>query len=117
MWLCTGRVLEHWHTGTLTMRIPQLQRAMPQAYCELHRDDARRLGIADGEIVVIESRRGKALLPAWIDGRGQPPPGTVFVPFFDEAIAINRVTLDAHDPLSKQPDYKKCAVRVRRREA
>jgi nitrate reductase (cytochrome) len=117
MWLCTGRVLEHWHTGTLTMRIPQLQRAMPQAYCELHRDDARRLGIADGEIVVIESRRGKAELPAWIDGRGQPPPGTVFVPFFDEAIAINRVTLDAHDPLSKQPDYKKCAVRVRRREA
>lgn len=117
MWLCTGRVLEHWHTGTLTMRIPQLQRAMPQAYCELHRDDARRLGIADGEVVVIESRRGKVELPAWIDGRGQPPPGTVFVPFFDEAIAINRVTLEAHDPLSKQPDYKKCAVRVSRRGA
>jgi len=117
MWLCTGRVVEHWHTGTLTMRIPQLQRAMPQAYCELHRDDARRLGVADGELVVIESRRGRVELPAWIDGRGQPPPGTVFVPFFDEAIAINRVTLDAHDPLSKQPDYKKCAVRVRRRGA
>jgi nitrate reductase NapA len=117
MWLCTGRVLEHWHTGTLTMRIPQLQRAMPQAYCELHRDDARRLGIADGEVVVIESRRGRVELPAWIDGRGQPPPGTVFVPFFDEAIAINRVTLEAHDPLSKQPDYKKCAVRVYKRGA
>ena len=116
-WLCTGRVLEHWHTGTMTMRIPQLHRAMPQAYVELHREDARRLGIADGEIVVVESRRGRAELPVWIDGRGQPPPGTVFVPFFDESIPINRVTLDAHDPLSKQPDYKKCAVRVRKREA
>jgi nitrate reductase (cytochrome) len=115
MWLCTGRVLEHWHTGTITMRIPQLHRAMPQAYCELHRDDARKLGIADGEVVIVESRRGSAELPVWIDGRGRPPPGTVFVPFFDESIAINRVTLEAHDPLSKQPDYKKCAVRIRKR--
>ena len=114
-WLCTGRVLEHWHTGTMTMRIPQLARAMPQAYCELNRDDARKLGVADGEIVVIESRRGKLELPVWLEGRGQPPPGTVFVPFFDESIAINVATLEAYDPLSKQPDYKKCAVRVRRR--
>ena len=113
-WLCTGRVLEHWHTGTMTMRIPQLARAMPQAYCEMNRDDARKLGVADGEVVVIESRRGKLELPVWLEGRGQPPPGTVFVPFFDESIAINLATLDAHDPLSKQPDYKKCAVRVRR---
>jgi len=113
-WLCTGRVLEHWHTGTMTMRIPQLARAMPQAYCEMNRDDARKLGVADGEVVVIESRRGKLELPVWLEGRGQPPPGTVFVPFFDESIAINLATLEAHDPLSKQPDYKKCAVRVRR---
>ncbi len=114
-WLCTGRVIEHWHTGSMTMRIPQLRNSMPQAYCELHRDDAKRLGIADGEMVVLESRRGKAELPCWIDGRGRPPPGSVFVPFFDETILINRVTLDAHDPLSKQPDYKKCAVRVSRK--
>ena len=115
LWLCTGRVLEHWHTGTLTMRIPQLQRAMPQAYCEMNRADARKLGVADGEVVVLESRRGKLELPVWLEGRGQPPPGTVFVPFFDESLAINLVTLEDHDPLSKQPDYKKCAVRVRRR--
>jgi nitrate reductase (cytochrome) len=114
-WLCTGRVLEHWHTGTITMRIPQLARAMPQAYCELHRDDARALGVADGEVVVLESRRGAVELPVWLEGRGEPPPGTVFVAFFDETIAINLVTLEAHDPLSKQPDYKKCAVRIRRK--
>ncbi len=117
LWLCTGRVLEHWHTGTMTMRVPQLRRAMPQAYCEMHRDDARALGVASGDVVVIESRRGKLELPVWLDGRGQPPRGSVFVPFFDESLAINLVTLEDYDPLSKQPDYKKCAVRVRKKGA
>jgi nitrate reductase NapA len=88
---------------------------MPQAYVELHRDDAKKLGVQNGEVVVMESRRGKVELPVWIDGRGQPPPGSVFVPFFDETILINKVTLEAHDPLSKQPDYKKCAVRIRKK--
>lgn len=114
-WLCTGRVIEHWHTGSMTMRVPQLRAAMPQAYVEMNREDARRLGIQNGEVVVVESRRGRVELPAWIDGRGQPPPGSIFVPFFDETILINKVTLDAHDPLSKQPDYKKCAARVLRK--
>lgn len=113
-WLCTGRVLEHWHTGTMTMRIPQLRRALPQAYVELNPADAKKLRVTSGDLVVLESRRGQLELPAWIEGRGAPPPGTVFVPFFDESLPINRVTLDAHDPFSKQPDYKKCAVRVRR---
>lgn len=117
LWLCTGRVLEHWHTGTMTMRIPQLARAMPQAYCEMNPEDARALGVHDGDTVLVESRRGAVELPVWIFGRGQPPPGTVFVPFFDERLAVNLVTLEAHDPLSKQPDYKKCAVRVRRKAA
>jgi nitrate reductase NapA len=114
MWLCTGRVLEHWHTGTLTGRIPQLRAAMPQAYAEMNRADARALGVGNGQKVRIVSRRGALELPAWIDGRAEPPPGTVFVPFFDERLLINEVTLDAHDPFSKQPDYKKCAVRVER---
>jgi nitrate reductase NapA len=113
-WLCTGRVLEHWHTGTMTGRIPQLRRAMPQAYVEIHRDDAQRLGITNGDTVRIESRRGHLDLPAWIDGRGAPPEGSVFVPFFDERLLVNFVTLEAHDPFSKQPDFKKCAVRVAR---
>ncbi|MCL4210244.1 MAG: molybdopterin-dependent oxidoreductase [Phycisphaerales bacterium] len=113
-WLCTGRVLEHWHTGSMTRRIPQLSRAMPRAYVEVHPEDAKRLNLRNGDLVVVESRRGSMTLPAWMNGRGRPPEGTVFVPFFDETKLINEVTLDAHDPFSKQPDYKKCAVRIRR---
>jgi len=116
-WLCTGRVLEHWHTGSMTRRIPQLYRAMPQAYVEMSRDDARKLGVVSGDVVTVESRRGKIDLPVWIDGRGAPPAGSLFVPFFDESLPINHVTLEAHDPFSKQPDYKKCAVKVTRRAA
>ncbi|MDO9019154.1 MAG: molybdopterin-dependent oxidoreductase [Deltaproteobacteria bacterium] len=112
-WLCTGRVLEHWHTGSMTMRVPQLRRAMPQAYLEMNREDAQRLRLQDGQRVVLETRRGAITLPVWIEGRGAPPPGSVFVPFFDERVPINELTLEAHDPISKQPDYKKCAARIR----
>ncbi|NUQ52215.1 MAG: molybdopterin-dependent oxidoreductase [Phycisphaerales bacterium] len=114
-WLCTGRVLEHWHTGTMTRRVPQLHRAMPRAYVEVNREDATRLGIRNGEVVTIKSRRGELDLPAWIGGRGDPKPGEVFVPFFDETKLINQVTLDEYDPYSKQPDYKKCAVAIVRK--
>ncbi|MHC4446931.1 MAG: molybdopterin-dependent oxidoreductase [Planctomycetota bacterium] len=114
LWLCTGRVLEHWHTGTMTRRIPQLKRAMPRGYVEVNTNDAKRLGVRTGETVVLETRRGSLELPVWVGGRGEPPPGTVFVPFFDEDLLINELTLDAHDPFSKQPDYKKCAARIRR---
>jgi nitrate reductase (cytochrome) len=113
-WLCTGRVLEHWHTGTMTRRVPELRRAVPRAYVELHPDDAKRMGIQNGEIVRVESRRGAVELPAWVNGRGSPPKGTLFVPFFDELALINDCTLDAHDFFSKQPDYKKCAVKISR---
>jgi nitrate reductase NapA len=113
-WLCTGRVLEHWHTGTMTRRIPQLKRAMPHAYVEVHPEDAARLGVGNGDRVKLSSRRGSLELRAWIDGRGAPPQGSLFVPFFDELARVNLVTLEAHDPFSKQPDYKKCAVRIER---
>ncbi|AWV89971.1 molybdopterin-dependent oxidoreductase [Bradymonas sediminis] len=112
LWLCTGRVLEHWHSGTMTMRIPQLRRAMPQAYVEINPSDAREMGIANGEKVRLVTRRGQLDLPAWINGRGKPPKGSVFVPWFDERLLINLITLDAHCPISKQPDYKKCAVKI-----
>jgi len=115
-WLCTGRVLEHWHTGTMTRRIPQLHRAMPKAYVEMNRDDAARLGVRSGDAVTIKSRRGEMDLPVWIGGRGDPRAGEVFVPFFDETKLINMVTLDEYDPYSKQPDYKKCAVAVIRKD-
>jgi len=113
-WLCTGRVLEHWHTGTMTRRIKQLNRAMPSGYVEMHAADARAANIRQGEIVVVETRRGQTELPVWIDGRGRSPRGTIFVPFFDETKLINHCTLEAHDPFSKQPDYKKCAARIRK---
>ena len=63
---------------------------------------------------VIETRRGTLELPAWVDGRGKPPPGSLFIPFFDERLLANDLTLDAHCPISKEPDYKKCAARIRR---
>jgi nitrate reductase NapA len=113
-WLCTGRVLEHWHSGSMTRRISELNRAMPTGYVEMHGDDADAAGIRQGETVLVESRRGAVRLPVWINGRGRPPRGTIFVPFFDETKLINNCTLEAHDPFSKQPDYKKCAVRVRK---
>ena len=63
-------------------------------------------------LLTTVSRRGELSLPAWIDGRGSCPPGHLFVPFFDERRLINRLTLEAHCPFSKEPDYKKCAARV-----
>lgn len=111
-WLNTGRVLEHWHTGSMTRRVPVLHQAMPSSYVELNPEDAADLGVVNGEMVKIISRRGSVTMPASINGRGVPPRGMVFVPFFDESYLINEVTLDAFCPISKQPDYKKCAVRL-----
>jgi nitrate reductase NapA len=113
-WLNTGRVVEHWHSGSMTRRIPVLHKAVPNSYVELHPSDAKRLGVKTGDRVKLTSRRGSLVLPASIDGRGRPTPGQVFVPFFDEGLLINELTLDAFCPISKQPDYKKCAVRVER---
>jgi len=113
-WLCTGRVLEHWHTGSMTRRVTQLHQAVPRAYVEINRADADRLGVQAGQPVRLVSRRGSLELPAMIDGRGKPPQGSVFVPFFDEGYLVNRLVLDAMDNISKQPDFKKCAVRIER---
>jgi MauM/NapG family ferredoxin protein len=108
-WLNTGRVLEHWHSGTMTRASPQLQRADAAAYVEMHPEDAARW--ASHAAIWCASSRGADDRPAGLDRRPrQPPRGQVFVPFFDETLLINEVTLDAYDPFSKQPDYKKCAV-------
>lgn len=113
-WLNTGRVLEHWHSGSMTRRIPVLHRAVPRAYVEMNAEDARALGVQNGETVRLVSRRGSIEIPARIDYRAQPPRGQLFVPFFDESLLINELTLDAYCPISGQPDFKKCAVRVER---
>ncbi len=112
--MSTGRVLEHWHTGTMTRRVPELARAMPGTYLEMNRKDAADRGISNGEMVRVVTKRGSMKLPVWLGGRAEPRRGHVFVPFFDEAQPINELTLDAIDPYSKQPDYKKSAVRVER---
>ena len=112
MWLCTGRVLEHWHSGTMTQRVPELYRAVPDAQVFMHPDDAKKLGLKRGDLAKIQSRRGEIVALVETRGRNKPPVGLVFVPWFDARRLINKVTLDATDPLSKQTDYKKCAVNV-----
>jgi nitrate reductase NapA len=96
----------------MTRRVPVLHNAVPSSYVELNPEDAAELGVVNGEKVRISSRRGSIVMPASIRERGMPPRGQVFVPFFDETYLINEVTLDAFCPISKQPDYKKCAVKV-----
>jgi nitrate reductase NapA len=113
-WLCTGRVLEHWHTGSMTRRVKQLHQAVSEGYVELNRADAQRLSVGTGQMVRVVSRRGSLELPVQVDGRGKPPQGSVFIPFFDENRLPNLLTLDAMDNISKEPDYKKCAVRLER---
>jgi nitrate reductase NapA len=113
-WLGTAEVLEHTGTGTLTQRVPTLHRSIPQAYVEIHREDARALGVRSGERVRLVSRRGSLELQARIDYRAQPPRGQVVVPTFDEGLLVQRLTLDAGCPLSGQPETSKCAVRVER---
>nr|WP_310616715.1 nitrate reductase catalytic subunit NapA [Pantoea cypripedii] len=112
LWFCTGRVLEHWHTGTMTRRVPELHRAVPQALLYIHPLDAKARGLRRGEKVRVVSRRGEALATVETRGRNQPPQGLVFTPFFDAGVLVNNITLDATDPLSKQTDYKKCAVKL-----
>ncbi|AIW16356.1 periplasmic nitrate reductase subunit alpha [Vibrio tubiashii] len=112
MWLCTGRVLEHWHTGTMTRRVPELYKAVPDAVVYMHPADAKARGVRRGEEVLIENKRGEVRVRVETRGRNRPPEGLVFVPFFDARILINKLILDATDPLSKQTDFKKCPVKI-----
>jgi len=111
-WLVTGRVLEHWHSGSMTRRVPELYRAFPNAVTYLHPDDAKKLGVRRGSEVEIVSRRGSIRSRVETRGRNKVPPGVIFVPWFDASQLINKVTLDATDPISLQTDFKKCAVKI-----
>ena len=112
VWLCTGRVLEHWHSGTMTMRVPELYRAVPEALCYMHPEDAKTYGVKQGALCWVESRRGKVKARVETRGRNRPSRGLVFVPWFDEKVFINKVCLDATCPQSGQTDFKKCAVKI-----
>ena len=113
-WLTTGRVLEHWHSGSMTQRVPELYKSFPDALCFIHPDDAKALGMRRGDEVKVISRRGEIRTRIETKGRNKPPQGLIFVPWFDASQLINKVTLDATDPISKQTDFKKCAVRLER---
>jgi len=112
LWLSTGRVLEQWHTGTMTQRVPELHRAMPTAQIFMHPEDAKQRGLKRNDVAVVESRRGKVKAVVETGGRNRPVKGYTFVPFFDEAVFINKVALDVTCPMSKETDFKKCAVKV-----
>ena len=112
LWLSTGRVLEHWHSGTMTRRVRELHWAVPAALIYMHPEDAKSRGLKQDSIAWIESRRGKVKATIETTGRNRPPKGLVFVPWFDEGVFINKVTLDSTCPISKQTDFKKCAVKI-----
>ena len=112
LWLSTGRVLEHWHSGTMTRRVRELHFAVPSALIYMHPADAKSRGLKQADTAWIESRRGKVKAVVETNSRNRPPKGLVFVPWFDEAVFINKVTLDATCPISKQTDFKKCAVKI-----
>jgi len=114
LWLCTGRVLEHWHTGSMTRRVPELYRAFPDAVVFMHPNDAEKRGLRRGMAAKISSRRGTIVAQVETRGRNKTPEGLIFVPFFDEGRLINKLTLDATCPISKETDFKKCAVKVER---
>lgn len=107
--LSTGRVLFHWHEGTLS-RNSQLKEAYPELKVEVNPKDAQKLGIGDGEIIQVVSRRGRIRAKAWATDR--TPEGVVYAPFHFREAPANRLTTDALDPFSRIPEYKVAAVRL-----
>jgi nitrate reductase NapA len=106
----TGRVIEHWHTGTMTRNCKELRHANAEAVAELHPEDGKKLGVRTGDAVKITSRRGSATFRVrLLDGAR---PGLVFVHMHDPDRMCNEVTIDAVDPISRQPEFKICAVRI-----
>jgi predicted molibdopterin-dependent oxidoreductase YjgC len=105
--LSTGRVLYHWHGGTMTRR-SKLDDIYPEPTVEIHPDDASRVGAIHGNWIRVRSRRGQIEVKALITERS--PQGLVFIPFHFAEAAANELTLDARDQRAKIPDYKVCAI-------
>ncbi len=110
--LNTGRLLEHWHTGTMTRRAQALDTLQPGPFVEVHPQDLSRLGVEAGEIVTVRSRRGAIQLPVRVSAAVTP--GSVFIPFHFREAAANELTVDELDPHGKIPEFKFCAVRIER---
>jgi formate dehydrogenase alpha subunit len=106
--LTTGRILEHWHTGTMSRRANVLSQLCPGGAIEMHPGDALKLGLVEGDQVVVSSKRGRVETPVHITEKS--PPGVVFMPFHWHEAAANILTNDALDPLAKIPEFKVSAV-------
>jgi predicted molibdopterin-dependent oxidoreductase YjgC len=110
--LTTGRMLEHWHTGTMTRRCEVLDDLVPTGFVELNPNDADGLGVQEGDELEVLSRRGKIRVPSLVTPRVAP--GTVFLTFHFRENPANALTIAALDPIAKIPEFKACAVRVRK---
>lgn len=110
IWLTTGRLLQHYHTGSMTRRSKVLNKIVPYGKVEINQGDAKRLGVKNGEKVKVTSRRGTIDIEAQVTTRVQE--GVVFIPFHFIESGANFLTNDALDPVAKIPEYKVCAVKV-----
>jgi predicted molibdopterin-dependent oxidoreductase YjgC len=110
--LTTGRMMFHYHTGSMTRRSEKLDREVPEGYVEISPEDAEQLGLSKSAKVRIVSRRGEIETKAWITRR--VPPGTVFIPFHFAEAAANVLTNRAVDPVAKIPEYKVAAVKIQK---
>lgn len=110
--LSTGRILWHFHTGTMTRRSPTLNERVPEGYVEINGLDAKALNIKDGEMVKVSSRRGEIEIKCKVTPRVMK--GMVFIPFHFEEAAANVLTNPAFDPVAKIPELKTCAVNVKK---
>lgn len=108
--LNTGRLLEHWHTGSMTRRSKALDAIGPEAHIWIHPDDAAARGISEGDFVRVRSRRGEVTLKTRVTRREHP--GAVFIPFHFREAAANVLTNDVVDPYGKIPEFKFCAVQI-----
>ena len=108
--LTTGRVLFHWHTGSMTRRSATLDKEVPTGFIEINTEDARALHIKDKELIKAITRRGEVKVPAKVTKDIMK--GTMFMPFHFAECAANRLTNNALDPACKIPEFKACAVKV-----
>lgn len=112
LWFDTGRFMEQWHTGSMTGRVAAIHKALPEGMLYMNAADAKARGIADVDRIKITSRRATVFAKACIGGRMPVTRGITFAAFFDENVQMNQLCLDSTCPLSLEPDYKKCAIRV-----
>lgn len=113
--LTTGRILFHWHTGSMSRRSASLHHEVETGYVEVNDEDAARLGIKNGELIRASSRRGEIQITARVTKDIKK--GTIFIPFHFAECCANMLTINALDPISKIPEYKACAANIAKLEA